>query len=113
MPTLNFSQVLTANQLGYNPFANWQHQYTEGPAHVRFMVRGTGVSGRLTLYASSETIVERSPIQGGGTAGTTPSELNTAQTEYDVPGGVYLKAAIDEVSGLTPTIDGVIRVDYY
>ena len=71
MPQLSFSQALTANQLGYNPISGWQFEYLPWPAEVNLLVRATGVSSRLTLYSGSETIQERSPIQGGGTAGTT------------------------------------------
>jgi len=111
MPQLNFSQALTANQLGFNPAAGWQYEYLPFPATVILLVRSTGVSTRLTSYSGSETIQERSPIQGGGTAGVTPSELNTPPIAWLAAAGDRIKFAIDEVSGLTPTVDGVIKVD--
>ena len=111
MPQLSFSQALTANQLGYNPISGWQFEYLPWPAEVNLLVRATGVSSRLTLYSGSETIQERSPIQGGGIAGTTPSPLNTTPVTFVAAAGDRLKAAIDEVSGLTPTIDGLIIVN--
>jgi hypothetical protein len=75
---------------------------------VLLLIRATGVSSRLTIFSGSETIQERTPIQGGGTAGTTPSELNTTPVSFMAPGGDRFKLVIDEVSGLTPTIDGVV-----
>lgn len=111
MPQLNFSQALTANQLGFNPASGWQYEYLPWPALVAVLVRATGVSTRIMLYSGSETIQERSPIQGGGTAGTIPSELNTAPISYLAAAGDRVKFAIDEVSGLTPTVDGIIKVE--
>lgn len=111
MPQLNFSQALTANQLGFNPISGWQYEYLPFPASVILLIRSTGTSAKLTLYSGSETLQERSPIQSGGTAGTTPSELNTPAISFLAAGGDRLKVVIDETGGLTPTIDGVIIVN--
>lgn len=108
MAQLTFSQALTANQLGFNPFSGWQYEYLPAGTRVQVLVRATTTGARLTLYSGSQTIQERSIIQGGGTAGVTPSPLNTTVIEFIAPGGDRLKAAIDEVAGGTPTIDGVI-----
>ena len=111
MPQLNFSQALTANQLGFNPVSGWQYEYLPWPAHVLLLLRSTGVSSRLTLFSGSETIQERSIIQSGGTAGVTPSELNTPAISFQAAAGDRLKAVIDEVGGLTPTVDGIFIVN--
>lgn len=111
MPQFPFSQASTANQLGLNPLSGWQYEYLPYPATVILLIRSTGLSHRLTLFSGSETIQERSPIQGGGTAGTTPSELNTPAISFISPGGDRLKLVVDEVSGLTPTVDGVIIIN--
>lgn len=111
MPSLSFSQALTANQLGFNPASGWQFEYLPYPAQVTVLVRATGVSSRITAYSGSETVQERSPIQGGGTAGTTPSPLNTTPLVFQAPAGDRLKLAIDEVGGLTPTVDGLLLIE--
>lgn len=108
MPQLNFSQAMTANQLGFNPASGWQYEYLPWPATIVVIIRSTGVSNRITVFSGSETIQERSPVQGGGTAGTTPSELNTPPISWAAAAGDRIKLVIDEVSGLTPTVDGVI-----
>src|SRR5260370_16479865 len=78
MPTFIFSTAMTANQLGLNPLAGWQYEYLQmWPANVLLLVRSTTTGNRITIYSGSETIRERTPIQAGGTAGVTPSELNT------------------------------------
>ncbi|MCI0372638.1 MAG: hypothetical protein L0214_15000 [candidate division NC10 bacterium] len=111
MPSFSFSQALTANQLGFNPLIQWQFERVPWPAAVKLLVRATANSVRLTVYTGSTTIQERSPVQGGGTAGTLPSELNTTPIVWMASGGDKLKLQFDEVSGLTPTVDGVIIVE--
>ena len=108
MPQLPFSQALTANQLGLNPLAGWQYEFLPWPAQVILLVRSTDVNLRATVYSGSETIQERAPIQGGGTAGTTPSELNTPAISWIAAAGDRLKLVIDNTTAGTPTVDGII-----
>ncbi len=108
MPQLSFSQALTANQLGLNPISGWQYEYLPWPAQILLLLRSTDVNLRATVYTGSETIQERSPVQGGGTAGTTPSELNTPAIAWQAAAGDRLKVVIDNTTAGTPTIDGII-----
>ncbi len=108
MPQLVFSTALTANQLGLNPISGWQYEFLPWPAQIILLLRSTDVNLRATVYSGSETIQERSPVQGGGTAGTTPSELNTPAIAWIAAAGDRLKAVIDNTTAGTPTIDGVI-----
>lgn len=108
MPQLTFSQAMTANQLGFNPLAGWQYEYLPWPAQVILLVRSTTAGNRITIYSGSETIQERSPVQGGGTAGTTPTEFTTPPISFVAAAGDRLKLVIDEVLAGTPTVDGVI-----
>lgn len=115
MPSFVFSQALTANQLGFNPLNGWQYEYVPAAwvngAAVKLLVRATTVGTRLTLYSGSTTIQERSPIQGGGTAGVTPAELNTAPQVWMAAAGDRLKMLIDEVLAGTPTVDGIVVIE--
>src|SRR5215472_3975426 len=108
MPQFTFSTAMTANQAGLNPLSGWQYEYIPWPANVILLVRSTTTGNRITVYSGSETIQEKTPVQGGGTAGTTPSYLNTQPIEWMAAAGDRLKLVIDEVSGGTPTVDGVI-----
>jgi hypothetical protein len=108
MPQLPFSTALTANQLGLNPVSGWQYEYLPWPAQVILLLRSTDVNLRATVYSGSETIQERAPIQGGGVAGTTPSELNTPAISWIAAAGDRLKVVIDNVAAGTPTVDGLI-----
>ncbi len=111
MPTFTWSTAMTANQLGLNPLAGWQYEYIPRPSKVSILLRSTTTGNRLTVYSGSETIQERTPVQAGGTAGTTPSPLNTVPIQFFAGAGDRLKLAIDEVSGGTPTVDGLIQLD--
>ncbi len=111
MPQLNFSQNLAANQLGFNPFAGWQYEFLPWPAHVIVLARSVAVGVNVTLYSGSETIQERSPLQSGGVAGVTPSELNTPAISFQAAAGDRLKALIDNTTAGAINVDGIIIVN--
>jgi hypothetical protein len=109
MPSLVWSTAMTANQLGLNPLSGWQYEYLPWPAQIIILVRATGTAlVNLTVYAGSETIQERSPLQLNGVAGTTPSELNTPAISFQAWAGDRLKLVIDNTTAGTPTVDGVV-----
>jgi hypothetical protein len=115
MPALRFSSLMTANQLGLNPLVGWQYEFVpaayQNGAAVKLLMRATTVGVRCTIYSGSTTIVERSPVQGGGTIGGTPSELNTAPDVFMAAPGDRLKVLLDEVLAGTPTVDGLIQIE--
>lgn len=115
MPSLIWSQALTANQLGFNPLTGWQFQrvpnaFVNG-AYVSILQRATGVSVRSSIFTGSQNIQQRSPVQAGGTAGTTPSPLNTPVIDFIASPDDLLTILDDEVGGVTPTVDGIISIE--
>lgn len=115
MPALPFSQALTANQLGFNPLTSWQFERVPNAwvngAVCKLISRATTNGVRLTIYSGSTTIQERAPVQGGGTAGVIPSELNTTPVVWMSEPDDRLKLAFDEVLAGTPTVDGIIIIE--
>ena len=111
MPQLVFSTLMSANQLGLNPLSGWQYEFLPWPAQVLVLMRATAVSVVATVYSGSETIQERSPVQAGGTIGTTPSELNTPAIAWQAAAGDRLKLTVDNTTAGTPTLDGIIIVN--
>lgn len=115
MPQLNFSQALTANQQGFNPLTGWQYEFVpmayQAGAAVMLLIRATTAGTRLTLFSGAQTIQQRSIVQSGGTAGVTPSELNTPAIRWVAQPGDRLIPTIDETLGGTPTVDGVIVIE--
>jgi len=74
------------------------------------MSRSTDVNIVQTYTSGSETIVEESPVQAGGTIGVTPAPLNTPVQGWHAAAGDRLKLTFRETAGGTPTIDGIIEV---
>lgn len=115
MPQFPFSQALTASQLGFNPLTQWQYEvipaaYVRGAA-IKLLVRATTLGVRLTLFSGAQCIQQRAPVQAGGTAGTTPSELNTTAIVFVAQPGDRLLPQFDEVLAGTPTVDGLIIIE--
>ena len=109
MPSFIFSNAMTANGT-FEPLVGWQYQYLPWPAEVTVMSRSTDVNIVQTFTSGSETIVEESPVQAGGTIGVTPSPLNTPVQGWHAAAGDLLKLKFRETAGGTPTIDGIIEV---
>jgi hypothetical protein len=56
-------------------------------------------------------VQQRAPVQVGGTAGVTPTPLNTPVVEWIADAGDELIISIDETAAATPTVDGIVYVD--
>lgn len=115
MPDFPWSRAMTGNQTGDNPLTGWQYEYIPAAwfkgAYVKILQRATTTGVRTTIYSGAQTVRQRAPVQAGGTAGTTPSDLNTAATEFIAAPGDRLLILNDEVSAGTPTVDGYILVE--
>jgi hypothetical protein len=115
MPSFIWSQALTANQTGYSPLAGWQFERVPsafiGGAFVAVLQRASGVSVRATIFTGSQNIQQRSPVQAGGTAGTTPTPLNTPVIDWRASPDDLLQVLDDEVAGATPTVDGIVTIE--
>src|SRR5260370_27440281 len=108
MPKFVFPPAMTANQLGLNPLAGWIYEYLPWPASIVLLVRSTTSGNRITIFSGSENIRERTPVQGGGTAGVTPSELNAPADSWTAAAGHRLKLVLDQVLAGAPTFYSII-----
>jgi len=109
MPSFIFSETLVANGVA-RPLEGWQYEYLPWPAEVQVMSRANAL-GVVAVYTSgSETIVEESPVQGGGVAGVTPSSLNTPVQGWIGAAGDRLKLNFRETLGAAKTVDGIIEI---
>jgi len=109
MPSFIWSILMVANGT-ITPLQGWQYLYLPWPAEVTVMARSTLANVVATFTSGSETIVEESPVQAGGTIGVTPSPLNTPVIGWQAAGGDLIKLNFRETAGGTPTIDGIIEV---
>jgi len=113
MPSLPFTQALTASQRGFNPLSGWQFEYAPWPAVVSVLTAHTGAAGTVEMGVTtgSQTIQERAPMQAGGVAGVTPSPLNNAPLTFIAAAGDRIKLSIDETAAATPTVDGLVQIE--
>lgn len=109
MPQLTISQAIAAGAVS-NIITGWQYEYLPFPARVKLLSRATATTLKLTVFSGSETIQEESPIQGGGTAGITPSELNTPPVTWDAAMGDRLKLNVRSTDAGSQTVDAIIWV---
>jgi hypothetical protein len=106
-----FSQALTANQVAFRPLQFWRFRRLPYPAQVTVLLRATTVGARFTMMAGTTEITQRSPVQGGGTAGVTPTPLNTPVLQFTGEPGDEIDLSIDEVAAGTPTVDGWVNIE--
>lgn len=115
MPSLVWSDALTANQLGQNPIAGWQfvrvpNSFVQG-AYVAVLQRATTADVRQTFFTGSQNIQQRSPVPAGGTAGLTPVLFNTPVIDWRSSPDDLLQVLNDEVGGAVATVDGIITIE--
>ncbi len=108
MPSFIFSQSVAAGAT-FNPLVGWQYQYLPWPAEINVLSRATAIAMVQVFTSGSETIVEESPVQAGGTAGVTPAPLNTPVQGWHAAAGDLLKLNYRNTSGAAITIDGIIE----
>ena len=109
MPSFIYSASVAPGAT-FRPLDGWQYQYLPWPAETTVMSRATAVDVVQTYTSGSETIVEESPVQAGGTAGVTPSPLNTPVQGWLAAAGDLLKLTFRNTSGAAITVDGIIEV---
>jgi len=86
----------------------WQYEFLPWPAEIILMQRSTLVSALESVFSGSETIAQEQPIQAGGTAGSTPSPLNTTPLTFYGSAGDRLMVVNRNTNAGTVTIDGII-----
>ena len=109
MPSFTFSNSVAAAATN-EPLTGWQYVYLPWPAEVTVLARATAVDMVATYTSGSETIVEESPVQAGGTIGVIPSPLNTPVQGWEAAAGDLLKLRYRNTSGAAIQIDGIIEV---
>ena len=110
MPALPFNVTMTANGTA-NPLTNWQYRYLPRPGSIRVLLRASDANVRAQITSGSLMIQQEAPVQAGGTAGVTPSPLNTPVVQFMAPGGDLIDIQLRETAGGTPTVQGIIYFD--
>lgn len=107
MPSFTWSSAVTAGST-FLPLDGWQYEYVPRGGAIEIYQRATATGMVATITSGSDTLQEESPIQAGGTAGVTPSSLNTEAVRDFVAAGDRLKIRDRNTSGGTITVDGMI-----
>lgn len=109
MPSFTFSESIAAGAT-ITPLTGWQYQYLPWPAEVSVLARAVAIGVVNTYTSGSETIVEQSPVQSGGTAGIIPAPLNTPVQGWIAAAGDLLKLSYRNTSGAAVNVDGIIEI---
>jgi len=115
MPSLIWSDPLTANQLGQAPLVGWQFErvpgiFVEG-AYIAILQRATTVDVRTSIFTGSTNVQQRSPCPAGGTTGTVPVSFNTPIIDFRAMPDDILSILNDEVGGVVANVDGIITIE--
>jgi hypothetical protein len=108
MPQKPVSVSIPAGQVNVNIFAGWQYEYLPWPARLKLLIRAPVSTLLATVTSGSEQIQEEGPIQAGGTAGVTPSELNTPPVVWEAPAGDRVKVQVRSTDAGAQTVDAII-----
>ncbi len=109
MPSFTFSESVAAGAT-FRPLDGWQYEYLPWPAEVTVLARAVAIAVVGVYTSGSETIVEESPVQAGGTAGVIQSTINTPVQGCMGAAGDRLKLAYRNTSGAAINVDGIIEV---
>jgi hypothetical protein len=112
MPSISWSRSIAAGATD-NPLATlaWAFEQLPYPAVVRVLLRTTATGLVAKIRTGSEEVQDETPVQSGGTAGVTPSPLNTTPTEFIAPAGDRVAVTIRNTTGGALTCDGLVQVE--
>jgi len=110
MPVRNFhDQNIAANGTA-EPLTGWQYEYLPWPALVSIGMIQDGAAGSIvaTVTTGSDTLMEESPINAGGTDGVFPTDEQLDLID-EAMAGDRLKIRARETGGVATT-DMMTRV---
>lgn len=114
MPDFANSTALTALQQDFRPLANWKYRVLPIAAQrwaVTILLRSTTAGIQAAIDAGGQNMVQRSAVQGGGTAGNTPVPQTTPVIQFFAAMlDEIIISAFETLSG-TPTLDTYINVE--
>jgi hypothetical protein len=102
-----YSQAIAAGAT-FNPLTDWQYETPDVDVTVQILERATAVGLVSACSSGGDTIKQESPVQAGGTAGTTPARLSTEPITGKGHRGKKLRLAYRNPTGGTITVDGVV-----
>lgn len=92
----------------FNPLTDWQYETPDFDGMIEVFSRATAVGLLVTISSAGDTLQQESPVQAGGTAGTTPSRLNTEPVVGRAAKFQKVRIGYRNPTGGTITVDGQI-----
>jgi len=92
----------------FNPLTDWQYETPDFDGMIEIFSRATAVGLLETITSAGDTLKQESPVQAGGTAGTTPSRLNTEPVVGRAAKFQKVRIGYRNPTGGTITVDGAI-----
>lgn len=105
--TFVWSQSIAAGAT-FNPLTDWQYETPDFQGMVEIFSRATAVGLVETISSAGETLKQESPVQAGGTAGLTPSRLNTEPVVGRAAPLQKIRVGYRNPTGGAITVDGQI-----
>lgn len=114
MPDFTDSRALTALQNDVRPLANWKYRVLPIASRrwaVTILIRATTAGVQVAIEAGGQNMQQRSQVQGGGTAGTTPVPQTTPVIQFFADALDEVIVSLFETLGGTPTVDTYVNVE--
>lgn len=92
----------------FDALTGWQYETPDTPCMLEVLERATAVGALSTLTSAGDTLKQDANVQAGGTAGTTPSRLNTEPTVGHAQQNQKIRVGYRNPTGGTITVDGQI-----
>ena len=105
--TWTWSQAMLTGTV-FNPLTDWQYETPSFQGMIEVFSRATAVGLIETISSAGDTLKQESPVQSGGTAGVTPSRLNTEPVVGKAAAGEKIRIGYRNPTGGTITVDGQI-----
>jgi len=81
----------------------WQHRFPAVDSVMEFTLVSSDANVEFEITSGSELLVQRSPVPGGGTAGTYPN-FQDAKSSLGVYAGQEIAVTLFETAGGTPSV---------
>jgi len=92
----------------FNPLEDWEYETPDRDCGFEVFERATAVGLVSSVKSGGDTIKQEGPVQAGGTAGTTPSRLNTEPITGKARASQKMRVAYRNPTGGAITVDGQI-----
>jgi len=87
----------------------WQHRFPETNAMMQYTLQSSDANVEYEITSGSDILVQRSPVPGGGTAGTYANFNDRAQA-VGVFAGREIAVTLFETAGGTPSVMLEVRL---